>query len=479
MNKCFLISLIGLLLLGCNVGPQYRPPQIKMQAQWPRNQIEKKVSTQGPINLKWWQVFRDPLLDRYIHEVACHNLDVKIAEARICQARAIKQIALANFYPRVNASASANALQISKGTLDGFFKRSPLRTLVDRDQWIYSVGFDAKWELDLFGKTRKMVQASEAGLQETYEKRRSVLLSSMAETARSYVELRAAQTLYRITKKNAQIQRETLNLVKKRYRAGEGNESDVALAEAQLQNTESTLPNYLAQVGVSAYQMAVLMGKEPQAILKDIEKAKRLPQLPRKTPVSLPSKLLCQRPDLRAAERQLAAAVSEIGVAMADYFPQFNLSISNLAFQSTSIDTLFKSSSVFWFMGPQLSLPIFHGGQIKANVKHKEALAQEAFFQYKKVILEALQDVQAALLRYSEYRETTNNLRAAIVANNRSMRLAKKRFQYGEADYLAFLQTQGTVLNAEIQEVNAKTNALTALISLYKALGGGWENFEV
>ncbi|HAT6978310.1 TPA: efflux transporter outer membrane subunit [Legionella pneumophila] len=465
-------------LFGCTVGPNYQRPDIKIQEKWPTNKAEIKTSSSAPINLTWWKSFRDPLLDQYINEAATNNLDIKIAEARIRQARAMKQMSIANFYPQINGSAIANSLQISKGTLEGIFANSPTYTLIDRNQWIYNLGFDAQWELDLFGKTRRKVEASKASLEEAYESRRTILLSTIAEIARSYVELRGAQQLYGIAQKNVELQRKTLTLVRQRYKAGVSSEVDVSLAEGQLKNTESVLPNYIAQIQANAYQIAVMLGKDPQAILKDIAKPQSLPKPPRKVPMGLRADILRQRPDIRATERQLASAVAEIGVAVADFFPQFNLSISNLALQSTSVDTLFQSSSGFWIMGPQVSLPIFHGGQIRANVESKKAAAQQAAIQYKKVILEALQEVQSALVRYSQSLDTSNSLRAAIIANKRAVQFAKKRFQYGEDDYLSLLQSEAALLNAETQEVNSEVSSLTALVSLYKALGGGWESFE-
>ncbi|MFO8741111.1 efflux transporter outer membrane subunit [Legionella pneumophila serogroup 1] len=465
-------------LFGCTVGPDYQRPDIKIQEKWPTSKVEKKISSSAPVHLTWWKAFHDPLIDRYINEAATNNLDIKAAEARIRQARAMKQISLANFYPQINGSASANSLQISKGTLEGIFANSPTYTLIDRNQWIYNLGFDAQWELDLFGKTRRKVEASKASLEEAYESRRTILLSTIAEIARSYIELRGAQQLYGIAQKNVELQRKTLALVRQRYKAGVSSEVDVSLAEGQLKNTESVLPNYITQIQVNAYQIAVMLGKDPQTILKDIAKIQSLPKPPQKVPMGLRSDILRQRPDIRATERQLASAVAEIGVAVADFFPQFNLSVSNLAFQSTSVDTLFQSSSGFWLMGPQVSLPIFHGGQIRANVESKKAVAQQAAIQYKKIILQALQEAQSALVRYSQSLDTNHSLRAAIIANKRAVQFAKKRFQYGEDDYLSLLQSEAALLNAETQEVNSEVSSLTALISLYKALGGGWENFE-
>lgn len=476
-RKCVLLFSIS-LLVGCTVGPNYQRPEIKIPGKWPTSKVENKASISSPVNLTWWKSFHDPLLDRYINEAAANNLDIKMAEAHIRQARAMKKMAVANFYPMINGSASANSLQISQGTLEGFTSNASPVTLIDRNQWIYNLGFDAQWELDLFGKTRRQVEASKASIEEAYETRRSILLSTIAEIARSYVELRGAQQLYAVAQRNVQLQRKTLSLVRQQYRAGVSSEADVSLAEGQLKNTESILPNYVAQMQVNAYQIAVMLGKEPQAILKDISKARPLPRRPKKVPVGLRSDILRQRPDIKATERQLASAVAEIGVAVADFFPQFKLSASNLALQSTALDTLFKSSSGFWIMGPQVSLPIFHGGQIRANVASKKEGAQQAALQYKKVILQALQEAQSALARYSQSIDTNNSLRSSVAANQRAVQFAKKRFQYGEDDYIALLQSEGALLNAELQEINSEVTSLTALISLYKSLGGGWESFE-
>lgn len=478
MDKKLVLLFSISLLFGCTVGPNYQRPEYKVHEKWPTNKVEKKTLSSSPINLSWWKSFHDPLLEQYINETAACNLDVKVAESRIRQARAIKKIDVANFYPMINSSASATSVQLSKSTLEGFSSNSSQTTFIDRSQWIYSLGFDAQWELDIFGKTRRKVEASKASLEEAYETRRSILLSTMAEIARSYVELRGAQRLYAVAQRNVQLQKKTLSLVRQQYRAGVSSETDVSLAVAQLKNTESILPNYIAQMQVNAYQIAVMLDKDPQTILNDISKPHPLPKLPAKVPMGLRSDILRQRPDIRAAERQLASAVAEIGVAVADFFPQFKLSVSNLAFQSTQLDNLFSSDSGFWMMGPQVSLPIFHGGQIRANVASKKESAQQAALQYKKVILQALQEAQSALARYSQSLSTNNSLRSSLTANERAVRFARKRFQYGEDDYLSLLQSEGALLNTEIQAINSEVSSLTALISLYKALGGGWECFE-
>lgn len=477
MSKQCIFLLTGILLSGCTVGPDYRSPVLKTDKPWHPNQNVQKAISNTPIQTTWWESFNDPLLTSYLHEAAAHNLSIQIAESNIRQARAMKQIALSAFYPQVDGTATVISEQISKGTLEGFFSNLPFVDLVDRNQVIYNLGFDAQWELDLFGKNKRSVQSRQASLEKTIETRRKLLLSTFAEIARSYVELRGAQQHMNIVLNTIQLERNRVSLIRDQFKAGVNNQVDIARSESQLEQAESNLPHYLAQIRANAYQIAVMLGKEPQMILKDIETIKPLPHLSKKVPVGLRSDIIRQRPDVREAERNLAAAVAEIGVAEADFFPQVKL-IGDMSFQSTAFDTLFNTSSVAWTLGPTASWPIFHAGQIKANVEQKQAAAQQSALQYKQTILEALQEAETAIERFGQSLQTNQRLKHRYASQQEALRLTHQRYEAGEDDRLSELTAQQNVLNAEAQTIESEIQSLTQVISLYKALGGGWEAFE-
>ncbi|VEG92063.1 efflux transporter outer membrane subunit [Legionella spiritensis] len=477
-NTIPLFLLFGSLLTGCTVGPDYKNPELKTSSKWSATKRAHQATSPAPVNLSWWKEFNDPLLNEYIRQAANNNLDIKIARARILEARALRQIDAASFYPQINAQTLVNSLRISKqGRELGFFPNFPGIDLINRQRPFYSLGFDSRWELDLFGKTRRAIEAREAEIGQAIESERNILLSVVAEVARNYVELRGTQREIRIRNKNLALQRKTLRIVRQQYEIGSGNELDVALAESQLKTTESSLPNLTAQIYANAYQIAVLLGKEPQAILKQVQATRPL-QFPRKpVPIGLRSDILCRRPDVREAERQLAAATAEIGVATAELFPQFNL-IGDISLDSVFFDKLFNKSSGAWTLGPSMNWPVFQGGRIRANIKRQKIRAEQAGLHYWQTILNALKEAETALVRYGQELDTKDRLFAAVKANRHSFHLARQRYKWGEDDILALIDTERALNNSESEMISSETRTLTNLISLYKTLGGGWETLS-
>ena len=480
MKKLWIYTLVCLILSSCTVGPDYHTPMPQTQKNWSTSQDAQTATANSHINLTWWKTFNDPLLNRYISEAVTCNIDIQVAQARIRQARAAQRMDIANFYPQVNGTASVQSEQLSKeGDILGFFSNLPfVVNNIQRDQIIYNIGFDAQWEIDIFGKNRRTVESDRATIEQNIENRRKVLLSTISEIARDYIQLRGYQYQLSVARKNVDLQKRTLKIARHRYRVGTINEVDVKMTEAQLKNLEATLPNYIAEIRSNAYQISVLLGKEPQAILKDVLLARKLPTYPRKVPIGLRSDVLRQRPDIREAERQLASAVAEVGVAIADFFPQFTLA-GNASFQSVKPYRLFVNSNIAWLFGPSVSWPIFNAGQVSANVEQKRAIAQQYALQYKQTILNALQESESALVRYGQSIETENRYKKAVATNQIALRLNQERYEYGEDDIVSVITSEQSLMNAETSFAQSRTTTLINLISLYKALGGGWEPFEI
>ena len=476
--KRSIFLLTTTLLAACTVGPNYTAPTLSDIGGWSTSERAKQENSASPIAVEWWQELNDPLLNRYISEAATSNLDIKIAETRIREARAIRSVEDAGFYPEIGSNAGASVERLSEnGRQLGVIPNLP-GTSIDNSIEVYDAGFDAGWELDIFGGTQRAVEAADARIEEAMAARRDILLSVFAEIARNYVELRGIQRERAILQKNIDLQQQTFTIVCQRFDAGMSNEFEVTRAESQLRVTESRLPNLTAQMRSNAYQIAVLLGKEPQAIFTDIKTAKPLPIAPDIVPVGLRSDILRRRPDIRAAERRLAASTAEIGVAEAQLFPNFSLT-GAVGLETLTFGDLFESGSATFALGPMIRWPVFQGGRIRARIRAEEAQAERAALEYEQAVLRALRDVETALVRYGQELETVERLEKAVAVNERAVRLAEQRYGDGEDDILAVVDAERELTDIERELVVAQTRSITHLISLYKALGGGWEPFDV
>ena len=465
-------SACALMLSACAVGPDYTMPKSNTAQSWfSSDRAEAVIDENQAIEAEWWQSLNDPILTKLIEKTAAHNLDIKIAGANIREARANRGAQQAGFFPGIDSEATARREGISENIGQPINNQNP----ANRD--FYNAGFDASYELDIFGGVRRSVEAADARLASASENRRDVLLTALSETARNYAELRGTQRRIAITKKNIDLQRQTVQIAQRRYDVGDANDFELARAEAQLQITESILPNLTADLRASAYRIGVLTGQEPQALLKELLEQKPLPAPPDIVPVGLRSDILQRRPDVRRAERELAAATADIGVATSDLFPKFFLT-GNAGVQSLSFSSLFESASTAWALGPLIQWPVFRGGEIRARIKAEEAQAEAAAFEYERTVLTALEDAETALVRYGEELETRKRLQKAVASNERAVRLAKRRYEGGVDDITALIDAERELANVEDNLVQSETRSITNLISLYKALGGGWETFE-
>ena len=343
------------------------------------------------------------------------------------------------------------------------------------DQNFYQSGFDANWEIDVFGGVRRSVEAADATIEATVEDRRDVLVTLLGEVARNYIDLRGFQRQLAVARANLKTQQDTLELTQVRFQAGLASDLDVAQQEAQVNTTASQIPTLESGLKQAAYALDVLLGSQPGALWGELAKDAEIPSLPPEVLVGLPSDLLRRRPDVRRAERQLAAATAQVGAAMADLFPKFSLTgIAGL--QSVSASDWFTRGSRFWSIGPTISWPVFDAGRIRANIEIRNAQQEQALTQYEKSILSAFQDVETALVNYANEQVRYRSLTDAVAANRRAVTMANELYIRGLNDFLNVLDTQRSLYVTESALTQSQATMATNLVALYKALGGGWES---
>ena len=347
----------------------------------------------------------------------------------------------------------------------------------DRTQDLYQAGFDATWELDVFGGNRRAVEAANADIAAAEEGRRDVLVSLLAEVARNYLTLREAQARLGIANENIEAQRNTVNITKSRSAAGLTSEFDVTRAEAQLATTTSQVPAQENIVASTIHRLSVLLGKDPAALFDELSIGTPLPPRPPEVPTGMPSDLLRRRADVRRAERELAAATARIGEAAADLFPKFSLT-GNFGFQSDKLSDFTIGANQIWGIGPSIRWPLFDAGRIRANINVQNAREEQAFALYEKSVKESLEDAETSLVAYSKEQERFRSLDVAVNAEKRAVELANERYVRGLSDFVNVLDAQRSLYFAQDQLVQSQTTVLLNLVTLYKALGGGWESFE-
>jgi outer membrane protein, multidrug efflux system len=414
---------------------------------------------------EFWRDLRDTTLDRLIGEVASANLDVRSAMARVRGARAVRSEAALDLAPVVTVGGSYTRQRISGATF-------PIGSGTFPDQDIWDSGFDASWEVDLFGRLRKTLQAQGAVVDVAREDLRNVHVSLTAELARSYFELRGAQEQLAVAQQNAENQRNTLQVTRQRLDAGRGTAFDTERAQSQLSLTLSSIPPLEALVADAQYRIGVLVGRPPATVATELKVASALPELPAAVEVGSPDSVVRRRPDVAVAERQLAAERAFVGAAKADYLPRFFVG-GSAGFTATTFDSLGEHGTFRYAVGPSFTWPALNLGRIKTRVDAASARRDEAEAQYNQTVLLALQDVESSLSRYRTARARVQRIQDAATASERAAELARMRFTGGVADFLQVLDAERTQLDAESQLAQGRTDAATAYAALYKALGGG------
>ena len=493
------LSMLG--LAACTVGPDFHEPSLFSPASWftarkPAAQaVEASMPTAEPVDPEWWRSFNDPVLTGLVRRAAQGNLDVQAATARLAQSRAQRGIAAADLFPQINGNSSYTRERVSKqgaislisggassggspgtqsnglGGTQGAFPSTSGIPPFD----LFQGGFDASWELDLWGRVRRSVENADATLQASREDRRSTLLSTIAEVARDYMQLRGAQETLRITRTNLKSAEESAFLTGERARGGLGTDLDVANARAQVESTAAAIPQLEQQEAQGINAIGLLLGQPPATLQAELGGANPpgIPHIPPRVPVGIPSELARRRPDIRQAEAQLHAATAEIGVAKADFYPKLTLS-GSAALQATQLKNLGLPAQTY-SLGPSLTIPIFEGGRLRRTVDLRTAQQQEAAVNFQKTVLQAFTDVDNALVAYAAEQRRQARLTEQVVQSRQALDLAQKRYRQGVSDFLEVLTAQRTVLQAEQGLADSTATVSSNLVALYKALGGGWE----
>jgi outer membrane protein, multidrug efflux system len=465
-TRAWLILVITALLASCMVGPNYRRPEVPVPSTWRQGEQPRVGVGIAPVTA-WWQTFQDPVLDRLVQRAVTANLDLKVATARVREARAIRGVTAADRVPTIEAAGTAARVRDSEHVL-------PRPPGFDFEHGFFLVGVDASWELDFWGRVRRSVEAADAAVDAAEDSRRDVLVILLAEVARNVTEVRGAQQRLVIARQNIQTQQESVELTRVRFEAGLGTEVDVAQARTLLATTQAQVPILEAVRDTAIHRLGVLIGESPGTLVDELRQADRIPTGPPSVPVGLPSELLRRRADVRRAERDLAATTARIGVATADLFPRFTLT-GTLGLAATDAADVFTEASRFWSIGPQLVWPLFAGGRIRANIRVEEARQEAALAHYELAVLAALEDTETALVRYGQEQARHEALARAVDASLLAVRLSQELYTRGLQDFLTVLDSQRALYSTEDQLVQSEQAVTANLIALYKALGGGWE----
>ncbi|QAY80050.1 efflux transporter outer membrane subunit [Sphingosinicella sp. BN140058] len=459
--------LVAIALAGCTVGPDYHPPELRVDEAW------LGPFSGGAIDATWWRRLEDPLLSELVEEAIAGNKDLQEAAARLREARAYRDAAHGRELPQVAASAVVTQNRLSENGLLPVGKVPGL----GRDLAIFDGGFDASWELDLWGGTERGIESAEARAQAAEEARRGVLIQVIGEVVRSYLDMRAAQKLREISLSDAKAQDGIARLVSERVRVGLASRGDLVRAETQAHATAATVPLLDADAAAAAFRLALLLGRPPEALQYRLRRPGRLPAGGLEIAAGLRSDLLRRRPDIRRAERELAASTAEIGVATAELFPRISL-LGGIGLQARNSGDLVSGSSLRFQVGPSLRWPIFSGGRIRAQIRAADARSDAALVRYERTVLEALSDSETAINRYVAAGRARSEREAAHAAAGEAVELARRRYGAGEEDLTALLQTQVAFSSADRQRVQAHVAELMQFAAVYKALGGGWESAD-
>jgi NodT family efflux transporter outer membrane factor (OMF) lipoprotein len=468
-----------LLAAGCSVGPNFVSPDPHLP--------ETSFTGDGgavadlrlppPTDPEWWAVFRDPILTDLERRVAAANLDVRTATIRLAESRFQRGVAAAAEFPSLNGDAKYTRELYSPNGIVGLLGAlvppgSPAPNIGAIND--YNVGFDASWELDLWGKVRRQVEAADAAVDQAADQRRDALVSSLAELARDYIQLRGVQTQIRIANDNLKVDRDILGLAQERQQRGLQNGLDVENAAAQVESIRAQIPALEQQESQYVNALSLLLDQPPGALKAVLGRRHSEPLGPPRVPLGIPSELARRRPDIRSAETQLHAATANIGVAIGAFYPTVQLN-GTAGLDALDYTNLWKGSSLQYTLGPSISLPIFAGGRLRNTLELRDAQQQEAAIFYHKTVLQAWHDVINALVAHRLEQSRRARLRAQAGHSRQALDLARTRYNDGVTDFLTVLDTERTLLQAEQQYATSTTNVALDLVQLFKALGGGWE----
>jgi NodT family efflux transporter outer membrane factor (OMF) lipoprotein len=447
---------------GCMVGPDYETPYSEVNESWLES--GPGITTDRELEIEWWRSFDDPVLVGLVEEAYRQNLTLRQAAVRVAQAMALRGIAFGDLFPQqqeLNATFDRERLSQNPEPARGYV-----------NDW--RVGFDAFWELDIWGKFRRGLESADAELEASLANYDNAMVSLAAEVAVTYVSIRSLQVRVEIAERNVEIQEGNLRLTEVRFNAGATSELDVAQARAALEQTRAFAPRLRADLAQATYRLSFLLGSTPTDLTDRLRDTQRIPEAPGEVAIGLPADLLRRRPDIRLAERLAAAQSARIGVAVADLLPAFFIS-GSLGLRSDRASSLFDSSSWTGNIMPGVSWPILNYGRLQNDVRVQDAAFQAAILEYQSAVLAAAQEVESSIAAYAGSREQVDALARSVEASARALELATIQYREGSATFTRVLNSQAQLRNAEEALAVAQGSVAANLIATYKALGGGWE----
>lgn len=470
MTQRYLIILLSttVMLSGCmTVGPDYSPPEMETPTAWQEDVpgVPSDKQSEEEILSKWWTTFNDPVLSNLMGQAVEGNLSLKQALNSVRQARIQRGITDADRFPSVNSSGSAGRTY-SEDMSGDFTGANSFR-----------LGLDASWELDLFGSVKRSIEAADANLEATEESYRDALVSLLAEVALNYIEVRSYQAQLLVAESNLESQEETYDITRWRYQAGLTTELDVENASKNLEQTRAQIPSLQSSLEQAKNRIAVLLGSQPGAVDSELEEYKPVPVAPDEIALGIPADLLRRRPDLRKAERELAAQTAKIGVAEAERYPKISLS-GNIGLSALSLGDLLDTESLSTGVSSGISWPVYDAGRIMKNIEIQYAAREQKLIAYKAAILTALEDVENAMTSYTHDLARRESLVKASEAAEQAAETSRAQYSSGLIDFQSVLEAESTLLTFQNNVVQSDAQIIKDLVALYKALGGGWSSFE-
>ena len=468
--RYWLILLLNLIFVGCSLGPEYDPPEMDVPCTW-NSELSAGMQLDPADSFLWWESLNDPVLNSLIERATRQNLDLYIAATRVQQAREAQKAGLSDQLPHIDGSLNYDHLRYDQKVLDRILGIDVPGHKHRRDVNFFEAGFDAEWELDLFGVTAHEQNAQKAEAEASENSFYDATITITAEVARVYIELRGLQQRLELLNKNIEGQREGVNLIQGLLNIGFSSEIDLRQAQEQLNLLQTEKPALEFAVDKSINRLSILLGYTPGELYCELIKPEPLPSLPCYKPVGIPSELLRRRPDIRQAERNLAASNERVASAVASLFPRISLR----GFVG-DVGTSLCNGGFTWFAGPSLLMPIFNSKLIKQDIALNELKSEEACYEYQKTVLTALEETENAIAAFHYELEKNQLLLNAKNATQQAYDLTTILYNKGLKDYLEVLTTERSFIATQDSYIQSQIDLLVDYIALYKALGGGWDN---
>jgi NodT family efflux transporter outer membrane factor (OMF) lipoprotein len=469
--------MLVIALTGCTVGPDYQSPEIGTAPRWsaPDGGNVSSRTVEDAVDIAWWKRFRDFELTSLVERLASQNLDLQTAAERVIQSMAQRQVAASAGLPHIEGQSSSTYNGASPNGTLALLTPAPGAPL---DYGLFKDGLTSSWQLDLFGRVRRAVEAADANTLAAVENRHGVALAAVAELAQSYMQLRGTQNLLGIAKRHLRIVEENEELVNTRFANGIATTLDVAQARAQRATIAATLPPLRSREAELINAIGLLLGDTPRTLEAELRRAHILPRARRVAAAGLSGTLVRQRPDVREAEARLHEAVAETGVAVANFYPDVALN-GGVGVESLRLSNLFSPASAAFSVGPAISIPIFEGGQLRGTLALRESQQREAAIVFQKTVLRAWKEVDDAITAYREAQNRRADVARSVTENKAALQAARQRYSEGAIDFLNVNSTQTQLLQSENDLADSDTRIATDIVSLYRALGGGWEVADV